>query len=103
VGTGNGRSITLCGQEPQPIAEPKDKNNNYAYIAAALVAVGVFAYIGTNYDITFDFQATDEMSMFAVKKTFQLTERQNLNFSWQNVEKDSDDQQRFLLSYTFDW
>jgi hypothetical protein len=103
VGTGNGRSITLCGQEPQPIAEPKDKNNNYAYIAAALVAVGVFAYIGTNYDITFDFQATDEMSMFAVKKTFQLTERQNLNFSWQNAEKDSDDQQRFLLSYNFDW
>jgi len=103
VGTGNGRTVTLCGQEPQPIAEPSDKNNNYAYIAAAIVAVGVFAYIGYNYDITFDFQASDEMSMFAVQKTFQLTEQQNLNFSWQNVEKDSQDQQRFLLSYTFEW
>jgi predicted metal-binding protein len=103
VGTGNGRSITFCGQEPQPIAEPKDKNNNYAYIAAAIVAVGVFAYIGYNYDITFNFNVTDEMSMFEVQKKFQLTDQSDIRFSWQNMEQGKEDQQRLMLSYNFRW
>lgn len=103
VGTGNGRSITFCGEEPRPIEEPKDKNNNYYYIAAALVAVGVFAYIGTNYDITFNFNATDEMSMFEVQKKFQLTEQSDVRFSWQNMEQGKEDQTRMLLTYNFEW
>ena len=96
--------ITLSHYNYYNLSEASQVSSSFVFEGMAYISETiVFAYIGTNYDITFDFQATDEMSMFAVKKTFQLTERQNLNFSWQNAEKDSDDHQRFLLSYNFDW
>ena len=87
VGTGNGRSVTFCGYE----AVPKEKDNDDAEIAMAVIGIAVVAfgayYLHTNYDFELKFNATDNYQTYGTKKTFNLFEKNDntLNF---NMELD---------------
>ena len=101
IGTGNGRSITLCGYEAPPA---KKKNDNYYYAVGALVIVAIATYVNYDYtSIELRFDATDNYSVFGVKKTFQLTEQSSFSLEIENYEQDYNDDNRLLASYQFSW
>jgi hypothetical protein len=104
IGTGNGRSVTLCGYEAPP--PPKKKYDNYYYAVGALVIVAIATYVNYDYDATgieLRFDATDNYSRFGVKKTFQLTEQSSFSLEVENYEQDYNDDNRLLVSYQFSW
>ena len=87
VGTGNGRSVTFCGEELVP-PKKKDKTEEYLMIGGAVVGAAVLAYgvywFNQNYDINlgFNFNITDDMQSIGLTKDFNLFEKNDtsLNF-----------------------
>ena len=101
IGTGNGRSIVACGYEaPSP---KKNNNNKYAFAAVAIVTAIGAGWFFSNYDIEFKLQATENYSLFGVKKTFKLNERNSISLNLENYEQDYSDSARFLVTYQFNW
>ena len=101
IGTGNGRSIVPCGYEAPP--QPKKNNNSYGFAAVAILTAVGAGWFFTNYDIEFKLLATENYSLFGVKKTFKLNERNIISLNLENYEQDYSDSARILITYQFNW
>jgi len=80
IGTGNGRSITFCGEEK--MAKKKDHTGEVvAVLGIAALAVGAY-YLYTNYDFELKLDLTDNYQTYGTKKSFNLFEKDDnsLNF-----------------------
>ena len=81
IGTGNGRSIVLCGYEAPPKKKKDYAGEAVAVLGIAVLAIGAY-YLHTNYDFELKFDATDNWQSYGTKKTFNLFEsgHKKLNF-----------------------
>jgi len=92
IGTGNGRSITLCGAEEPPKKKNRDAETAMAVAGVALIAVGAY-YLHTNYDFELKMDLTDNYQLYGTQKTFNLFEKNDnsLNFKMELSHTTADD------------
>ena len=98
IGTGNGRTIQLCGYEEVP--KKKDYNvEAVAVLGIAVLAVGAY-YLHTNYDFELKFDATDNWQSYGTRKSFALTDSLNFNADFTHTVTDSLNNNRVLFSFS---
>tara|TARA_B100000809_G_scaffold122813_1_gene120826 strand:+ start:486 stop:1352 length:867 start_codon:yes stop_codon:yes gene_type:complete len=100
VGTGNGRSITFCGEETV-----KKKNDYYVEVAGiAVVVLGAY-YLHTNYDFDLMLNATENYQVYRIGRSFNVTDNTQAGVSFERIDLiyDTDDSLMFYYKGTFKW
>ena len=98
VGTGNGRSITFCGQLP-PQEKKKNRDTEYAITGVAIIALaGVAWYLYENYDFYWIWEVDDQSAMFGGSKDIYKTNNLNFNLEATSSFKNDFNSNRVLFS-----
>jgi len=101
VGTGNGRSITFCGEETV-----KKKNDHYVEILGIGAAIAVVYFYQQQFkEMPFDFtlNATEDYQEYGIDKSFNMTKntQAGINFQITNLTYDTNDSIMFYYRGTF--
>ena len=104
VGTGNGRSITFCGEE----IPPKESNflkkyeNEIYSIAGVSVAIAAVYYYNKKFGeppLDFSLKGNEDYQVYGLGRTFNLTDNSQVMLNYERLERTITDTNIAMISY----